>query len=140
MLSAGAGLTAYQLSIPPFQSLKPGLQRAQTPIPLDYERGDGSPVRCLVFMEFENLRPAQLQRIDDAVASQDWSPQRQRLLVGRPADAGIPRSESDVFTSALPTHIYTSPRPVSYRTCSTTPTTRSQPCNGYGSSCREVKQ
>ncbi|GAA4995522.1 hypothetical protein GCM10023317_24750 [Actinopolymorpha pittospori] len=35
VLSAGASVAAYQMSIPPFQSLPPGLQRVDSPIPLD---------------------------------------------------------------------------------------------------------
>lgn len=105
VLTGAASLTAHQLSVPPFQTIPDGIQRLDTPIPLDYERTDGTPVRCKVFMEFEGLSRAQLQRIDHAVARQGWSPERQRQLIGRPDDAGVPRSESQVFTNVLPTHL-----------------------------------
>ncbi|GAA4995515.1 hypothetical protein [Actinopolymorpha pittospori] len=57
-------------------------------------------------MEFENLSREQLQRIDNAVANLDWSPERQRLLVGRAAETGVPRSQSEVLTRALDTRLY----------------------------------
>jgi hypothetical protein len=139
VLSAGTSLTAHQLSIPPFQTVPDGVQRASVPIPLDYQRADGGSIRCQVFMEFQNLGRTQLRRIDDAVAGQDWSPERQRRLLGRPADAGVPRSEAELFTDKLSTHLHGFAAGV-------VPDLRDDDgseqasFNGYGASCREVRK
>jgi hypothetical protein len=72
-LTAGASVTAAELSIPPFQTIGAGTERTTTAIPLDYVQTDGKPVRCLAFMEFENLNSAHDTRVEAFIKTHDWT-------------------------------------------------------------------
>ncbi len=107
---------------------------------MDYERADGVPVRCLVFMEFSNLEPAELNRVDDAVANENWSDDRQRSLSGRPAEADSPEEQSEVLTNQLSSHLYefaatVVPDLLYQRDEDGKPT-----FSGFGASCRTAEQ
>lgn len=77
----GAGtLTAYQLSIPPFQTLEPGLERAMTGIPVNYRSSAGQDVECLAFIEFRNLNAVQREQIEQVASDDRWDGYGQRVL------------------------------------------------------------
>ena len=73
VLTAGGTLTAYQLAVPPFQTLEPGIQRIQEPISVDYVTVTGKDVQCEAFLEFRNLNQDQLDAARIYVATRDWS-------------------------------------------------------------------
>ncbi len=73
VLTAGGTLTAAQLNLPPFQTLEPGIQRIQQPIPVDYAIDTGKAVRCQAFLEYRNLTQRQMDTARTYVAQRDWS-------------------------------------------------------------------
>jgi hypothetical protein len=107
LLTAGTSLAAYQLSIPPFQTIPAGIQRLTNPVPVDYVSIDGTRMRCLAFAEFQNLSPEQYHRLDHFVAGHDWSGFGARLVQNGPAaDARTHAEESDAVTTLLDTALY----------------------------------
>jgi hypothetical protein len=105
LLTAGASLAAYQLSIPPFQTIPDGIQRTTVPIPVNYERADGVGARCLAFMEFRNLDPGQLERVNGYIAAKNWTGFGQDLVASSPAQTD-PDRQFDVLTQKLDTTLY----------------------------------
>lgn len=73
VLTGGGTLTAFQLNLPPFQTLEPGIQRVQQPIAVDYVIVTGKSVQCEAFLEFKNLDERQMDDARAYVASRDWS-------------------------------------------------------------------
>lgn len=71
-LTGAASLAAYELSIPPFQTIPDSVQRVSTGIPVNYEETDGSSARCLAFLEFADLSSDQLGRVYSYVRGTDW--------------------------------------------------------------------
>lgn len=83
VLLSGAGtVTAYELSIPPFQSLPDGISRIRPPIVAEYDGLDGQRHRCQVFPEFINLTPEQDAAARAWASSQDWAGYGDRLAAG----------------------------------------------------------
>lgn len=83
VLLSGAGtVTAYELSIPPFQGLDEGTSRIRPPIIAEYGGVDGQRHRCQVFPEFINLTPAQDAAARAWADRQDWSGYGERLAAG----------------------------------------------------------
>jgi hypothetical protein len=72
-LTAAGTLTAAQLNRPPFQTLEPGVQRIEEPIPLDYVTAAGKDVQCQAFLEFRNLTDDQVEAARTYVADRNWS-------------------------------------------------------------------
>ncbi len=72
-ISGAGSLAAYQLSIPPFQTIPDGIQRTEASIPVNYRDADGTARQCLMFLEFQNLSSAQLQGVEAYLRSTDWS-------------------------------------------------------------------
>ncbi len=138
-VSAAGTLTAYQLSVPPFQTVEDRLQRAATPIPLDYVRAaDGATVRCSVFLEFRHLDPAALQQLQRVIRSTSWTAARQAQLLGRPADAPPPTTESEVFPRGLLGGLYSFARTAVPDLALQRDAGQRPVLNGYGASCRPV--
>ena len=82
-LASGAGtLTAYELSIPPFQSLPDGISRVRPPIIVEFDGVDGQRHRCQVFPEFLNLTAAQDEAARAWASRQDWTGYGDQLAVG----------------------------------------------------------
>jgi hypothetical protein len=70
----GAGtLAAYQLSIPPFQTIPDGVQRVSPAVPFAYDAVDGTREQCLAFLEFANLPESYLSRAEAYVRDTDWT-------------------------------------------------------------------
>lgn len=83
VLLSGAGtVTAYELSIPPFQGLDEGTARIRPPIIAEYAGVDGQRHRCQVFPEFINLTPAQDEAARGWARRQDWTGYGDGLAAG----------------------------------------------------------
>lgn len=83
---AGAGTTAaYQLSVPPFQTLGPGTERTTTGIPVNYVNYRHRSVHCLAFIEFAGVSKTQRQQINAFAADTDWSGYGERIIQTVPA-------------------------------------------------------
>ncbi len=77
----GAGtVAAYQLSIPPFQTLEDGVGRASAGVPVTYTNSLGRTVKCLAFIEYRNLTPEQRDAIERASRADEWDGYGQRVL------------------------------------------------------------
>lgn len=100
LLTAGAGITAAQLGIPPFQSIEDGIQRIPVAVPVDYRETSGTPVHCLAFMEFRHLDNASEAELQSFVSRHDWSGFGQRVR-----DAGATERPTD-FIDALDAALY----------------------------------
>lgn len=72
-LTAGGTLTAYQLRVPPFQTLGTGLVRIRPGIAADYTNIAGEPWNCDAFLEFADVTPAEVKQITAHVQAQNWS-------------------------------------------------------------------
>lgn len=79
-LTGAGSVAAYQLSIPPFQTLEEGVERATTGVQVTYTNSLGREVECLAFIEFRNLTPEQRDAIEDASQPDEWDGYGQRVL------------------------------------------------------------
>jgi len=79
VLSGAGTVTAYQLSIPPFQGLPQGIARIRPSIVVEYDGVDRLRHRCQVFPEFKNLSHAQERTARDWARRQDWTGYGDRL-------------------------------------------------------------
>lgn len=84
-LTAAGSITAYQLGVPPFQSVDAGTQRTSAGIPVDYLNYRHRSVHCLAFVEFADVSAAQRRQINAFAADTDWSGYGQRLVDTVPA-------------------------------------------------------
>lgn len=138
LLTAGTGLAAYQLSIPPFQTVPAGFQRLTNPVPVDYVTVDGTRMRCLAFAEFQNLSPEDYRRLDRFVATHDWSGFGQRVNGKDGADGAQAHPKgSDAFSDLLDAALFRQasevvPGLLLRQTAPGHPT-----YTGYGESCTE---
>lgn len=83
---AGAGTTAaYQLSVPPFQTLEQGVERTASGIPVDYINYRDRPVHCEAFIEFTEVTDQQREQINTLATGTDWTGYGQHLLDSIPA-------------------------------------------------------
>ncbi len=81
----GAGtVTAYQLSIPPFVGLDPGVERTTEGVPVNFRTDDGTEISCQAFVEFRDVTDQQRQQINDMVRSTDWTGYGQRTYDALP--------------------------------------------------------
>lgn len=95
---AGAGtLAAYQLSIPPFQTLEKGVARSHSGIPFVYTNSLGRRVECLAFIEYENLDQQQRAAIEKLSKSRRWDGYGQRVL----AKIAMPKASPEEQNAAI---------------------------------------
>ncbi|TWP32748.1 hypothetical protein [Leekyejoonella antrihumi] len=78
-------MTAYQLSVPPFQSLEPGLQRTSHGVPFTYRTDSGTLVVCEAFVEFSGVTGRQRRQINAMVTDTSWAGYGQRTYNALPA-------------------------------------------------------
>lgn len=70
---AGAGtITAYEMSIPPFVGVPPGVIRVRPGIPVEYTDSLGRRMECLAFLEFENIDDEQYKQLAAISESPTW--------------------------------------------------------------------
>jgi len=98
VLLAGAGsVTAYQLGVPPFQTLEEGLGRARVGVPVVYENSLGRTVECTAFIEYRDLDADQRAAVDDVAADDRWQGYGQRVL----DDLNIPQAGPEAQNTAV---------------------------------------
>lgn len=56
-----------------FQTLEPGVQRVQQPIPVEYVIETGKRVRCEAFLKYRNLTSDQMDAARTYVEQRNWS-------------------------------------------------------------------
>ena len=84
LLLSGAGtLTAYQLSVPPFQGTDRGSERIATPIPVEYTNSLGKQVRCQAFTEWEDLTAEQRATLNALGEDPFWIGYGDRILISQ---------------------------------------------------------
>lgn len=72
LATAGAGVTAAELGIPPFQTTDPGTVRIATAVPITYTESTGTQVICKAFMELRNVDNATESSLMDSILRHDW--------------------------------------------------------------------
>lgn len=98
----GAGtLAAYQLSIPPFQTLDDGVERARTGIPVDYVDSAGRAVECLAFIEYRNLSTDQRAAVETASRDSGWQGYGQRVLDDLDIPVASPEEQYDALSEVV---------------------------------------
>lgn len=98
----GAGtVSAYQLSIPPFQTLEEGVGRTSTGIPVTYVNSLGRQVQCLAFIEYRNLTGEQRDAIDEAARSHEWDGYGQRVLDDLDLSHASVQRQSDAISDVV---------------------------------------
>lgn len=97
VLSAAGTIGAYQLSIPPFQTLEDGVDRADTGIEVNYTNSLDREVECLAFIEYRNLDSEQRASIEQVSADDSWDGYGQRVL----DQLAIPNSSPEVQNEAI---------------------------------------
>lgn len=95
-LTAAGTVAAYQLSIPPFQTTEPGIQRTTRSVPVDYQLASGRFASCDAFVETRDASTTQLDQIEAMIASTDWTGYGQRTY------AALPESAQAVTTAPGP--------------------------------------
>lgn len=99
---AGAGtLTAYQLSVPPFQGIEQGASRARTGIPVTYTNSVGRVVECLAFIEYRNLSTEQQAAIEEVARDDRWHGYGQRVLDGLDVPTASPEQQWVAIVDAV---------------------------------------
>lgn len=96
LLTGGTTLAAHQLRVPPFQTVPDGIQRLEEPVPLDFVEPDGTERRCLVYLELTGVDRADLDRLEDEIASRSWSAAEQQAVTG----LASPRSQDELTGGA----------------------------------------
>lgn len=110
VLSGAGTVAAYQLSVPPFQTLEEGVGRASTGIPVTYTNSLGREVECLAFIEYGNLTSDQRDAIEDASRSDEWDGYGQRVLNGLNMSDASPDRQNDAVSEAVHQHLWEAAR------------------------------
>ncbi|MTB85009.1 hypothetical protein [Nocardioides marmotae] len=98
----GAGtIAAYQLSVPPFQTLEDGVERARTGIPVTYTNSLGREVECLAFIEYRKLDAEQRAAIETASNDDRWEGYGERVLTGLGMPQAAPEAQNDAISDVL---------------------------------------
>jgi hypothetical protein len=96
LLIAGTTLQDYLLSKPPYVGLDPGEQRSDEHIKYIPPVGADAGEHCDLYPEFIGLTNAQLDAVDDAITTQDWSglgPDAAKLIPTEP-DPSVAEGEA----------------------------------------------
>ncbi|MGD9962168.1 MAG: hypothetical protein AB7I40_23210 [Nocardioides sp.] len=108
----GAGtLAAYQLSVPPFVSTEPGVERVTDPIPVNYTTDAGTVLECGVWLEFRNVSDAQRANLNAMATDPRWEgfgqrvydalPEKNRAVQDGPEPLWSERVDDQVYAEAL---------------------------------------
>lgn len=102
MLLTGAGtVAAYQLNVPPFQSLEDGVRRAQYGIPVTYTNSLDRQVECLAFIEYRNLDENQRAAIENIAQDARWENYGQRTLAALDIPNASPEDQNEAIAAIL---------------------------------------
>lgn len=100
-LTGAGSLTAYQLGIPPFQTLEPGVQRTMTGIPVNWVNSSGEAYQCQAFIEYRNLDAEQREQLEQVAADARWDGYGQRVLDSLASPAPTPEEEERAIDEVL---------------------------------------
>lgn len=100
-LSAAGTISAYQLSIPPFQTLEDGVERADTAIEVDYTNSLDRKVECLAFIEYRHLDSNQQAAIEQVSADDRWDGYGQRVLNQLAIPNSSPEAQNEAISRVL---------------------------------------
>lgn len=100
-LTGAGSLAAYQLSIPPFQTLEDGVSRSSTGIPITYTNSLGRRVECLAFIEYKNLTFDQQDAIEVASQADGWNGYGQRTLDSLAIPDASPEQQNEAVSEEL---------------------------------------
>ena len=84
-LSAATTYGAYQLSIPPFVTTEPGVERVSEPISVDYTTDKGTMLDCDLYVEFSDVTQAQRDALNAMSSNPRWDGFGQRIYDRLPA-------------------------------------------------------
>ncbi|WP_292651586.1 hypothetical protein [Nocardioides sp.] len=79
VLTASMTGSQWMMSVPPFMTLQPGVQRVYEPIEFVATWENGVQRECQLFLEFERLDDEELDRVAAHVRAKDWSAWRKDL-------------------------------------------------------------
>jgi len=100
-LTGAGSLAAYQLGIPPFQTLEPGIQRTMTGIPVNWINSRGEAYQCQAFIEYRNLNAEQRERLEQVAQYTRWDGYGQRVLDSLALPAASPEDEEQAISDVL---------------------------------------
>lgn len=83
LVAGGATVTAYQLGIPPFQTLDAGLARSGA-VPVEYRTDAGTLVSCQAFLEFREEDARTREAVNTMITEGDWADYGQRMYDALP--------------------------------------------------------
>ncbi|MET0908989.1 MAG: hypothetical protein ABWZ99_05920, partial [Ilumatobacteraceae bacterium] len=106
LLVAAGTVSAYQLSIPPFQTTDPGSVRIERGIPVEYTNSLGRRVDCFVFMEFTNITAGQRDDLDKLAESPRWTGYGQQALNQLEIPAAPPEEQNDAIFDVVSTELW----------------------------------
>lgn len=87
LATTGTGtLAAYQLSIPPFQTVDPGTER-MTGIPVHFQTVQGTTAACEAFLEVRQPTDEQRAALAPVITAPYWTTAGQRIYDGLPDSA-----------------------------------------------------
>lgn len=87
--SAAMTGSAWMMSVPPFMTLEPGVQRIYEPISYVATWEDGAQRRCQLFLEFKGLDDNEIEDVAAYVRAKNWTSWRDDLSdAATGADAG----------------------------------------------------
>lgn len=79
VLTAAMTGSAWMMSVPPFMTLEPGLQRLYEPIDYVATWESGEQRRCQLFLEFKGLDDDELEDVAAYVRAKNWASWREDL-------------------------------------------------------------
>lgn len=136
LLTAGTTVAAYQLSVPPFQTLPEGLQRAEHGIPITYTNSLGREVECLLFIETRNLDEGQRAVIEELARDPRWEGYGERVLADQGMAESPPLEQNHAVSDALTVDVEIAVEKVLPEIALATDR-RGPAYNGYAFSCPE---
>jgi hypothetical protein len=77
--SAAMTGSAWMMSVPPFMTIEPGLQRIYEPIDYVATWENGEQRRCQLFLEFKGLDDSELEDVAAYVRAKNWTAWREDL-------------------------------------------------------------
>jgi hypothetical protein len=112
MAVMGAGTyAAYQLSVPPFVSTEPGVERVTEPITVDYRTDAGTVLDCELYLEFRDVTPEQRLNLNELSKNPMWRgfgqrtydslPAKNRAVQDGPEELWAARVNEKVYAEAL---------------------------------------
>ena len=108
MAVLGAGTyAAYQLSIPPFVGLEPGVERVTEPIAVDYRTDAGTVLDCDLYLKFRDVTPEQRLSLNELSKDPMWRGFGQRIYDSLPAkNRAVQDGPEELWTVRVDARVY----------------------------------